>query len=115
MTHAFSVASEPSPELLRRPKSLARHVYDFVGAPVRMAILPDELSERIGLTSLRAERMAAVLPELKGRVLDVGAGDNLLIRLYRQYGQYGHARGGAAPDAELSVGVDTHDWGGGCT
>jgi SAM-dependent methyltransferase len=112
MTHAFGAASEPSPDLLRRPKSLARHVYDFVGAPVRMAILPDELSERIGLTSLRAERMAAVLPELKGRVLDVGAGDNLLVRLYRQYAD---TRAGAAADADLSVGVDTHDWGGGCT
>jgi SAM-dependent methyltransferase len=98
-------------ELLRRPKSLARHVYDLVGAPIRTAVLPDEASERIGLTSLRAERMAAVLPELRGRVLDVGAGDNLLIRLYRRDAR---ALGLDPTDARESVGVDTYDWGGGC-
>ena len=79
---------------------------------MRMAMLPDAVSERMGLTSLRAERMAVVLPELKGRVLDVGAGDNLLVRLYRRYRD---VLGAHATDVDLSVGVDTHDWGGGCT
>ena len=49
-----------------------------------MVLLPDSQSERLHLTSLRAERYAAVLPELRGRILDIGAGDNALVRLYRQ-------------------------------
>jgi SAM-dependent methyltransferase len=111
MTVAFGVTSEPGEAMLRRPKSWPRRAYDLVGAPARMALLPDELSERLGLTSLRAERMAMVLPELRGRVLDVGAGDNLLIRLYRRHAE---RLGAIAFDAERSVGVDTHDWGGEC-
>ena len=65
-------------------KGLLQSAWDFVGAPLRMVLLPDSPSERLHLTSLRAERYAAVLPELRGRVLDIGAGDNTLIRLYRQ-------------------------------
>jgi len=109
-THAFG-ATEPPPALLARPKSAARHLYDLVGAPLRLALLPDAGSESLGLTSLRAERMAAVLVELRGRVLDVGAGDNLLVRLYRREA----VRLRLDPvDAAASVGVDVHDWGGGC-
>jgi len=91
---------------LERPKGLLRGAWDLLAAPLRMAVLPDHVSERLGLTSLRAERMAAVLAELRGRVLDVGAGDNGLIRLYRERS--------TSPDAEASVGVDVEDWGGGC-
>jgi ubiquinone/menaquinone biosynthesis C-methylase UbiE len=61
------------------------------------------------LTSLRAERYAAVLPQLRGRVLDIGAGDNALIRLYQQM-QLHSGRDDA--DARNSVGVDVVDWGG---
>ena len=87
-------------------KSLLQSVWDLVGAPLRMVLLPDSPSERLHLTSLRAERYAAVLPELRGRVLDVGAGDNTLIRLYRQT-----RPGGDAGAAGQSVGVDVVDWG----
>jgi ubiquinone/menaquinone biosynthesis C-methylase UbiE len=107
---AFS-RTEPPPHLLVRPKSAAQRAYDWLGAPLRMALLPDAMSERLGLTSLRAERMAAVLPELRGRVLDVGAGDNLMVRLYRRHAG---RLGVDAADAEASVGIDVHDWGGGC-
>lgn len=86
-----------------RPKPLARSAYDLVGAPLRMILLPDALNEGLGLTSLRAERFAVVLPELRGRVLDVGAGDNALLRLYER-------RVGPTD----SVGVDVVDWRGGC-
>ena len=65
-------------------KGLLQSAWDFVGAPLRMVLLPDSPSERLHLTSLRAERYAAVLPELRGRVLDIGAGDNALVHLYRQ-------------------------------
>ena len=65
---------------LVRPKSLTQAAYDLVGAALRMIVLPDHVNERLHLTSLRAERLAAVLPLLRGRVLDVGAGDNTLLR-----------------------------------
>ena len=90
---------------LRRPKTLLQAVYDFLGAPLRMILLPDHLSERLHLTSLRAERLARVLPVLSGRILDVGAGDNMLINLHRNSG---------LDRADQSVGVDVVDWGGDC-
>src|SRR4051812_30502224 len=86
-------------------KGLLQSAWDVVGAPLRMILLPDSQSERLHLTSLRAERYAAVLPALRGRVLDVGAGDNALIRLYRK--APGHSVSAAA-----SIGVDVVDWGG---
>ena len=87
-------------------KPLWRRAYDFVLAPLRMLILPDHISERLGTTSLRGERIAAVLPQLRGRVLDIGAGDNVLIKLYRL----------STTDAKAnaSVGADIVDWGTDC-
>ena len=96
---------------LVRPKSLTQAAYDLVGAPLRMIVLPDHVNERLHLTSLRAERLAAVLPLLRGRVLDVGAGDNTLLRAYSQRCA-GTNREAAA---RASVGLDVFDWGGGCT
>lgn len=86
---------------LQRPKTLTQDVVDLLGAPLRMLLLPDEVAERVGLTSFRSERFAAVLPELRGRVLDVCAGDNALIRLHQQ-----------SNTDSGSVGVDVFDWGG---
>ena len=81
-------------ERLLAPRGLLRHAYDFVGAPLRMILLPDAWSQRLGLTSLEEERCRAVLPVLRGRILDVGAGTNRLVHL--------HGDG---------VGVDVVDWG----
>ncbi len=86
-------------------KGLLQSAWDLVGAPLRMIMLPDSQSERLRLTSLRAERYAAVLPTLRGCILDVGAGDNALIRLYRKMQRN-------SEDAAASVGVDVVDWGG---
>lgn len=61
-----------------------------------MALLPDDLSSRLGFTSLQAERLGAVLPEIRGRLLDIGAGDNTLARIYGN-----------------GEGVDVYDFGGG--
>jgi SAM-dependent methyltransferase len=94
---------------LHRPKPLLQEIWDFVGAPLRMALLPDAKSERLHLTSLRAERIAMVLPALRGRVLDVGAGDNMLLSLYRA-----GTTGADAEKANQSVGLDVVDWGGEC-
>ena len=101
--------SKLPPWALERPKNILQHVWDFVGSPLRMAILPDSICENMHLTSLRAERFGAVLPLLKGRVLDVGAGDNTLVHLYREYVA---VNGDNEESALTSAGVDTFDWGG---
>lgn len=90
-------------------KSLLQSAWDLAGAPLRMVLLPDSQNERLHLTSLRAERYAAVLPQLRGRVLDIGAGDNALVRLYRQRLLRSGKNDAGADD---SVGVDVVDWGG---
>lgn len=71
-----------------------------------MLALPYQTSERWGFTSLRAERFAMVLPQIKGRMLDIGAGYNELVCIYR--------RERPSPGAEASVGVDVVDRGSGC-
>ena len=47
-------------------------------------------------------RIAAVLPHLRGRVLDVGCGTNELLLRYR--------RDSEQPGAIDSVGIDVFDW-----
>lgn len=106
-THSAVLPPEWS---LKRRKALHQILYDFLFAPLRMVVLPDMTSESLHLTSLRSERFAAVLPELRGRLLDIGAGDNVLVRLYKELST---GNGGSnQPDAERSVGVDVIDWGG---
>jgi SAM-dependent methyltransferase len=96
---------------LKRPKPIFQSLYDLALAPARMLVLPDRLSERIGVTSLRAERFAAALRYLKGRVLDIGAGDNALIHAYRALAP---ELGVSPEDADESVGVDVVDWDADC-
>lgn len=96
----------PPPWTLRRPKSFLQATYDFLGAPLRMIVLPDHLCERLHLTSLRGERLARVLPVLSGRVLDIGAGDNMLVNIYRKIG--------SDDLRDQSVGVDIVDWASDC-
>jgi SAM-dependent methyltransferase len=101
IAHAFH--ADPPPEwALHVEKSASQMVWDFVGAPLRMVVLPDHQSERLGFTSLRAERLRLVLPELRGRVLDVGCGDNMLLRLYRQRN--------SDQAANESIGADVTAW-----
>jgi SAM-dependent methyltransferase len=77
-------------------KTLAQKVLDLLFAPLRLTVLPDPVMERLGLTSLQEERLRAVLPRVRGRLLDIGCGNNKLAKIY------GHG-----------VGVDVYDWGGG--
>ncbi|HKE87880.1 MAG TPA: class I SAM-dependent methyltransferase [Vicinamibacterales bacterium] len=77
-------------------KSAAQSAWDAIGIPFRLALFPQSWLPGLGWTTLEDERIAAVAPHLHGRVLDVGAGTNRLVRL--------HGDG---------VGVDVHDWGGG--
>lgn len=104
-------ADLPPPWAMRRPKPIWQHGYDFVCAPLRMVVLPDRRAEQLHLTSLRAERFARVLPEVRGRLLDVGAGDNALVRLYRRMAP---RLGVEQASADASIGVDVVDWGGDC-
>ena len=85
-----------SKEHLLQPKSLWQHIFDFIGIPLRMILLPDKISRKLGLTSLQDERIRAVMPLLTGKLLDIGAGDNLLVNIYG----YG-------------TGIDVFDFGGG--
>lgn len=91
--------------LLKRPKSALQALADTIFFPIRV-LVPDPVSERFGISSLRTERMASVLREIDGRCLDVGAHDNLLLNLYK--------RGNDSQEAAESVGVDVVDWGADC-
>jgi len=64
--------------------------------PLRM-ICSHEFANKLGLRSLRDERYDMVAAHCRGRLLDVGCGNNELVR------RYGHE----------SVGVDVYDFGGG--
>jgi SAM-dependent methyltransferase len=77
-------------------KSPLQAVWDFVGIPFRLVLFDQEWLPRFGWTTLEEERLNAVFPYLRGRVLDVGAGTNTLVN------RYGNG-----------VGVDVYDWGNG--
>ncbi|MDD5773383.1 MAG: class I SAM-dependent methyltransferase [bacterium] len=79
-------------------KTFFKKIYDLLFAPFRLVILPDNTCEKLGLTSLRQERIFNVLPNLKGKLLDIGCGDNYLVKMYGN-----------------GIGIDTYDWGGGAT
>jgi SAM-dependent methyltransferase len=87
-----------SKEFFLQPKSLWQHIYDFLGSPLRMILLPDKVSRKLGLTSLQDERIRAVIHLVNGKLLDIGAGDNLLLNIYGD-----------------GTGVDVFDFGGGAT
>jgi SAM-dependent methyltransferase len=108
---ARAMFGAPPPQWsLKRPKPIWQSLWDLTGAPLRMVALPDVTSERLHLTSLRAERLGVVLPLIRGRLLDIGAGDNMLVNLHREraIGSPGEAA------AKASVGVDVVDWGADC-
>jgi len=78
------------------PKSTRQSLWDFIGIPFRLVLFDQAWLPRFGWTTLEEERLNAVFPHLRGRVLDVGAGTNTLINRYHN-----------------GVGVDVHDWGNG--
>jgi SAM-dependent methyltransferase len=45
--------------------------------------LSEEASERLGLTPIDHERVRMALGQCRGRLLDIGCGNNLLVRSYR--------------------------------
>lgn len=72
-----------------------RRGWDHLMAPLRITVLSEEATHRLGLSSLKDERIRAVFPHCRGRVLDVGCGKNNLVATY---------------GPERSVGVDIYDW-----
>ncbi len=68
---------------------------NFVFLPVRL-IFSHETVNRLGLRSLRDERYDMIRKNLRGRLLDIGCGNNDLVK------SYGHD----------SIGVDVFDFGG---
>jgi SAM-dependent methyltransferase len=79
-----------------KDKSFLRSTWDLIGFPFRFILFDQAWLPRFGWTTLEEERLAVVLPKVRGRLLDIGAGPNTLVKLY----------GGG-------IGVDVFDWGGG--
>jgi SAM-dependent methyltransferase len=66
---------------LRRRAGFFRRVADHILFPLNMC-LSEETSHRLGLTPIDHERVIAALPHCKGKLLDVGCGNNLLVRTH---------------------------------
>jgi SAM-dependent methyltransferase len=79
----------------KREKTASQQLWDFIGIPCRLLLFDQEWLPKFGWTTLEDERISAVLPHIRGRLLDIGAGRN---RLVKEYGN--------------GIGVDIHDWGG---
>lgn len=71
-------------------------ILNVVLLPLRV-VCSHEFVNKLGLCSLRDERCAQVMGHCRGRLLDIGCGNNQLIR------KYGYD----------SIGVDIYDFGGG--
>ncbi|MHC4715831.1 MAG: class I SAM-dependent methyltransferase, partial [Planctomycetota bacterium] len=80
-----------------RPTLLSR-LANAACLPLRL-LLSHERVNRLGLRSIRDERYDMVRRHCRGRLLDIGCGNNQLVK------DYGHD----------SVGVDVFDFGGGAT
>jgi SAM-dependent methyltransferase len=76
------------------PKSLLQTIWDFVGIPFRFVLFDQKWLPRFGWTTLEDERLNIVLPYVHDELLDIGSGENQLVRRY--------GRG---------IGVDIFDWG----
>ena len=81
---------------MNQSKLLIKKIWDFIGIPFRLVLFDQVWLPKFGWTTLDDERVSNVLPHIKGKLLDIGAGNN---RLVKEYGN--------------GVGVDVHDWGGG--
>lgn len=76
--------------------SLFPSLINYFTFPLRVIFGQDTL-EKLGLLSLATERVVNVLPYVKDRLLDIGAGENKLVKSWRQAGGKG-------------IGVDVYPW-----
>ena len=79
-----------------KENTLAKKLWDFFGIPFRLVLFDQEWLPRFGWNTLEEDRINAVLPHIRGRLLDIGAGQNNLVS------RYGNG-----------IGIDVFDWGGG--
>jgi len=77
-------------------KAPAQQIWDAIGIPFRLVVCKQEWLPAWGWTTLEDERLRVAMPWIQGRLLDIGAGHNTLVK------RYGNG-----------VGVDAFEWGGG--
>jgi SAM-dependent methyltransferase len=82
-------------EKIRLKVSPLQRLWDHLLSPLRITVLSEETSHKWGLSSLKDERIRAIFPYCRGRLLDIGCGRNNLVATY-------------APNE--GVGVDIYDW-----
>lgn len=68
---------------------MLKQVKNFAGFPLRAFLLNEKWQKKLGLTTLKEERVNAVLSFMEGRVLDIGCGSNDLVKKYRSMGRDG--------------------------
>jgi SAM-dependent methyltransferase len=73
---------------------MSQAVRDFVWAPLRLTVLSDQQCARLGITSINRQRIDFALGYCNGALLDIGSGNNELVRRYPGSG----------------IGVDVFDW-----
>ncbi|MFH0732510.1 MAG: radical SAM protein [Candidatus Omnitrophota bacterium] len=76
----------------KRGKTFMQGLMDFLFFPVRALFPNNELAFQsyLGLTALSKERYAIVVDRLRGLALDIGCGDNSVIKMYRLENQEGY-------------------------
>jgi len=73
-------------------KSITKHIANFIFLPFRIILKPEQV-RRYGLTPIIDERHNIVLNHVRGKLLDIGCGGNLLVQ------KYGNG-----------IGVDVYPW-----
>ena len=74
--------------------SFLKGIYEFLFLPIRIILKPEPV-RKMGLTPISDERHQIVEKHLKGKLLDIGCGNNLIARNYGD-----------------GIGVDVYQWDG---
>lgn len=90
------ILMQAGPFKIIKKRSIHQSLWDFFGIPFRFVLFDQKWLPKFGWTTLEEERIQKVLPIISGRLLDIGAGQNTLVNIYRN-----------------GVGVDVFNWGGG--
>lgn len=81
-------------KLLRKKRNIYQFIKDRIAFPI-ICIISADKTLRWGFTPLDAERMIYVLKYVEGRILDIGCGENLIVKVHGQ-----------------GIGVDIYPWDG---
>ena len=79
-----------------KQKNFKQRIWDFIGIPFRFGLFNQHWLKYFHWTSLEQERIREVIKFVRGKLLDIGAGTNSLVGLYKN-----------------GIGIETYDWGGG--